>query len=99
MTVGKIEIKWDKKKKLTVRIAGTPASNSNTNVIDLSGKDDGTVIGNIGTFDLIFNNTGAGLGEGQSLAYTGKKKTTTVIKDKASGKTFTLVDWSVKGKK
>ncbi len=99
VTVEKVELKWDKKKKLTVKITGTPASNSNTNVVDLSGKADNPLItGNIDTFVLTFNNAGASF---ESLDYTGKKTTKTVIKDKGkpSEKTFTLVNWSTKGKK
>ena len=103
VTVEKVDIKWDKKKKLTVKIKGTPATNSNTNVLDLSGSEDSSSItGNIDTFALTFNNAGAGLDQALPLlAYTGKKKTTTVIKDKGkpSEKTFTLVNWSAKGKK
>ena len=99
VTVEKVDIKWDKKKKLTIKITGTPASNSNTNVLDLSGSADGAVTGNIDTFVLTFNNAGAKFDQGP-LGYTGKKMTSTVIKDKgmASEKTFTLVNWSAKGK-
>ena len=101
VTVEKVELKWDKKKKLTVKITGTPASNSNTNVVDLSGKADGKATGNIDTFVLTFNNAGASFAEGESLDYTGTKNTKTLIKDKGkpSEKTFTLVGWSARGKK
>ena len=102
MTVEQVDIKWDKKKKMTVKITGTPVSNSNTNVLDLSGSGDSTsIMGNIDTFSLIFNNAGAGFDKVLPLlAYTGSKKTSTVIKDKGkpSEKTFTLVNWSAKGK-
>ena len=102
VTAEQVDIKWDKKKKLTVKITGTPASNSATNVVDLSGEDDGAVKGNIDTFVLTFNNAGSGFDKVLPLmAYTGNKKTSTVIKDKgkATEKTFTLVNWSAKGKK
>ncbi len=102
VTVEKVDLKWDKKKKLTVKIAGTPASNSGTNILDLSSKvDNPSITGTIDTFFLTFNNAGARFAEGDLLAYTGKKTTKTVIKDKGkpSEKTFTLVDWSAKGKK
>ena len=101
VTVEKVDLRWDKKKILTVKITGTPASNSNVNVVDLSGKANGPVTGNIDTFVLTFSNAGANFAEGESLAYSGKKNSKTVIKDKgkASEKTFTLVDWSAKGKK
>ena len=102
MTVEQVDIKWDKKKKMTVKITGTPVSNSNTNVLDLAGGDDGAVTGNLDTFVLTFNNAGAKFDQVLPLlAYTGNKKTSTVIKDKGkpSEKTFTLVNWSAKGKK
>ena len=101
VTIEKVDLRWDKNRKLTVKITGTPASNSSSNVVDLSGKANGPVTGNIDTFVLTFNNAGANFAEGESLAYTGKKNSKTVIKDKgkASEKTFTLVDWSAKGKK
>ncbi len=102
VTVEQVDIKWDKKKKLTVKIKGTPATNSNINVVDLSGNEDGATLGKISTFSLTFSNAGAGFDQAlPMLAYIGKKKTTTVIKDKGkpSEKTFTLVDWSAKGKK
>ena len=92
VTVEKVDLRWDKKKKMTVKITGTPVSDSSTNVVDLSGKADGPVTGSIDTFFLTFNNAGARFAEGESLSYTGKKTTKTV-------KTFTLVDWSAKGKK
>ena len=92
VTVEKVDLRWDKKKKLAVKITGTPVSDSSTNVVDLSGKADGPVTGSIDTFFLTFNNAGARFAEGESLSYTGKKTTKTV-------KTFTLVDWSAKGKK
>ncbi|MEI7673847.1 MAG: hypothetical protein WCK00_17215, partial [Deltaproteobacteria bacterium] len=102
VTVEKVDIRWGKNKKLTVKITGTPASNSGTNVVDLSGGDDSTsIMGNIDTFTLTFNNAGASFDQVLPLlAYTGNKKTSTVIKDmsKASEKTFTLVNWSAKGK-
>ena len=101
VTIEKVDLRWDKNRKLTVRITGTPASNSNVNVVDLSGKANGPVTGNIDTFVLTFSNAGANFAKGESLAYTGKKNSKTVIKDKGkeSEKTFTLVDWSAKGKK
>ena len=92
VTVEKVDLRWDKKKKLAVKITGTPVSDSSTNVVDLSGKADGPVTGSIDTFFLTFNNAGARFAEGESLSYTGKKTTKIV-------KTFTLVDWSAKGKK
>ncbi len=103
MTVEKVDIKWDKKKKLTVRITGTPVSDSDNNVVDLYDKDDGDITGNIETFLLTFNSAGATFGEVVPfpLTYTGNKKTKTVIKDKGKDteETFTLVEWSAKGKK
>ena len=101
VTVEKVDLRWDKKKKVTVKVTGSPALNTATNVVDLSGKADGPVTGTIDTFVLTFNNAGARFAEGESLPYTGKKTTKTVIKDKgkATEKTFTLVEWSGKGKK
>ena len=101
VTVEKVDLKWDKKKKLTVRITGTPASNAETNVADLSGENDGPITGDISAFLLTFNNAGARFLQGESMAYAGKKKTCAVTKDKgkASENTFTLVNWYAKGKK
>ena len=102
VTVEKVDLRWDKNRKLTVKITGTPASNSNTNVVDFSGVADNPLItGNLDTFNLTFNNAGARFAAGELLAYTGKKTTSTAIKDKGkeSEEEFTLVNWSAKGKK
>ena len=90
----------ERQRRIIVKITGTPASNSDTNILDLSNDDDGTVTGTIEPFELIFNDEGADFAEDKSPEYTGKKRTKTVIKnkDKESEKTFTLVDWSVRGK-
>ena len=100
MTVEKVELRWDKNKRFTVKITGTPASNSDTNIVDFSSEDDGKVTGTIEPFELIFNDVGADFADDRSLEYTGKKETKTVIKDKGkvSEQKFTLVDWSAKGK-
>ena len=100
ITVEKVDLRWDKKKKLTIKITGTPISNSNTNVLDLSGSGDSTSItGKIDTFTLTFNSAGAGFDKVLPLlAFTGKKKTS-YVKGNVSMKTFTLVNWSAKGKK
>jgi hypothetical protein len=101
VTVERIDVKWDKKRKLTVRISGTPVLNSGTNVVDLSAEEDNNKIsGTIDVFEVMFKDAEAGFGEGESLSFTGRKKTQPVTKGKDEGaEEFELIIWSARGKK
>ncbi len=99
--VEKIDLRWDSKRKLTVRITGTPATNDKTNILDLSSQQDGADIqGAIQTFALIFNNAGASFSDGDAIAYHGSKRTRNVCKGKGdNARTFELISWMAKGRR
>lgn len=95
VVVEKIVIRWDKKKKLIISVTGTPKSDDETNILDLSSAGDSDYIpGTIDSSDMFFGDEGAAFTGEESLAYIGKKKTKSIEREKEK---FSLVTWSAKG--
>ncbi|MEM4248476.1 MAG: carboxypeptidase regulatory-like domain-containing protein, partial [Candidatus Nanoarchaeia archaeon] len=83
VVVEKVELKWTSKKKVTVKIIGTPVTDDPYNIIDLSGEQDSKNIqGSIDNFAVVFHKHGAMFYEEDVLDYTGSKITRTVCKGK-----------------